>query len=508
MNISNWITRNASFSPEKPAIRFEGEELSYKALDSKVKQVARVLKYQLSVGRGDRVALLSYNNLEYLILLFACARLGAMLIPLNWRLATPEHLFILQDASAKVLVLEKEFASLVQPACEALPACQMIGLDFAPEQGYRLGTLMKDAAGDSFNPHVDLDSPLLIVYTSGTTGHPKGAVLTQTALQYNALNSLHMHNMTSQDHILTVLPMFHVGGLNIQTTPALYCGATVTLHSRFHPDETLKAIDTDGPTITVLVPTTMQACINSGLWHETDFSSLRLLTTGSTTVPGQLSDAFRAKGVPVLEVYGSTETCPIAIYQRLDSDFSKRGSTGLSALHCETKIIRDDGAACGANEVGEILIKGPNIMYEYWGNEKATRDALKEGWYYTGDIAYQDEDGYVFVKDRKKNMIISGGENIYPAEVERVLLEHTQVKEIAVIGVPDTKWQEIPVAVVSADCTEDDLRTFMAGKLAKFKLPKRYIFMDDLPKNAMGKVQHFRLREQVRLTFPEATKQT
>ena len=500
MDISSWIYKHANFTPHKPAIIFKGETLSYTELYTAIKGFAQVLKNHYGVSRGDRVAILSYNRSEYLSLLFACARLGAMLVPLNWRLAIPEQLYILKDAGAKVLFVEEDFANIIQPLSKELSSCEVLGLDFIPPIGQSLDVVIQHSIGDSENPHVDLTTPILIVYTSGTTGHPKGAVLTQEALFYNALNSLHMHAMTSEDHILTVLPLFHVGGLNIQTTPALYCGATVTLHARFHPDKTLLSIAEDKPSMTVLVPATLQACKTSSFWEQTDLSSLRLLTTGSTSVPAHLSDAFRKRGVPVLEVYGSTETCPIAIYQRLDSDFSKEGSTGLTALHCESKIVRDDDSVCAPNEAGEILVKGPSILYEYWGNEEATKEALKDGWFYTSDIGYQDEDGYTFIKDRKKNLIISGGENIYPAEVERVLLEHPGVKECAVIGIAHERWQEIPIAIVCADCLEDELRTFMTGKLAKFKLPKRYLFVDDLPKNVMGKVQHFKLRDDLNLS--------
>lgn len=499
MNIAHWIERNAGFSPHKVALRFEERAFTYAELAQQVETAAKVLKWQLGVGRGDRVAHLGYNSPEMLMLLFACARLGAMLVPLNWRLAVPEHLYILKDASVRALFLEEPFAGIIEPTREALPYCEIVGLEFTPTFGANFDTLRANANGDSHNPHITLDCPLLIVYTSGTTGHPKGAVLTQEALQWNAINSTHMHNLTGEDHILTVLPMFHVGGLNIQTTPALHAGATISLQRRFQPDQTLTAISGDQPSMTVLVPATMHACLNSPLWAETDFSHLRILTTGSTTVPQHLSDAFRQRGVCVLEVYGATETCPIAIYQRPDSDFGKVGSTGLPALHCQVRVVDDSGQELPAGEAGEILVKGPNVMFEYWGNEAATAEALRNGWYHTSDIGYRDEDGYYFIQDRKKNLIKSGGENIYPAEVERVLHQHPAIVEVAVIGIPDEKWQEIPVAVVvpakEVNLTEEALRAFMAGRLARFKIPHRFIFMAELPKNAMGKVQHFRLRE-------------
>ncbi len=500
MNISQWIERHAKFSPNKVALYFEEQSLTYAALAKAVDTTAQMLKWELGVGRGDRVALLSYNRPEYVTLLFACARLGAMLVPLNWRLATPELLYILEHAGVTALLLEQDFNDLAPPTQKALPRCQLVGIDFAPEGGVALGTLMKAATHDSCDPRITLETPLLIVYTSGTTGHPKGAVLTQKALQWNAMQSMHLHDMTSRDHILTPLPMFHVGGLNNQTIPAFYCGATVTLHRRFHPDETLQAISGEDhrPTLTCLVPATMQACLQAALWAETDFSDLRIVLTGSTAVPQSFSDAFRQRGPCVLEMYGATETSPIAIYQRPDADFSKRGSTGLPGLHCQARVVDAVGDDVPVGVAGEILLKGPNIMTAYWGDEAATAEALKDGWYHSGDIGYRDADGYYYITDRKKNMIISGGENIYPAEVERVLYEHPGVQDVAVIGMADEQWGEVPVAVVmtkgGVDLTSEGLHAFVEGQLARFKIPRQYWFVDELPRNAMGKIQHFKVR--------------
>ena len=224
-------------------------------------------------------------------------------------------------------------------------------------------------SGDGRNPHTDLTCPLLIVYTSGTTGRPKGAVLRQEALLWNGVMSQHMHGLTSDDHVLTVLPFFHVGGLNIQTTPALHHGATVTIHSRFTPDATLAAIERDRPTLTVLVPATIQAVTDHPAWATTDLSSLKAVSTGSTIVPPHLIDRFVARGVPVLQVYGSTETCPVAVYTRLGGDLSRVGSTGLPGLCCEATVIDDAGNELPPGTPGEIAVRGPNVFYEYWGNE-------------------------------------------------------------------------------------------------------------------------------------------
>jgi fatty-acyl-CoA synthase len=499
VDLCSLIERNAAFAPDKPALHFEGETVSYALFSARIEQTARGLKSQLGVGRGDRVAILSLNRPDYLVLLYACARLGAILVPLNWRLAVAEQLFILSDAGAKVLFLEQAFAAVVPALKESPTETAIVGLDFSPPTGYTFDALLTQADGDGRNPHIDLSSPLLIVYTSGTTGRPKGAVLGQEALMWNGVMSQHMHSLTSDDHVLTVLPFFHVGGLNIQTTPALHHGATVTIHSRFTPDATLAAIERDRPTLTVLVPATIQAVSDHPHWETADLSSLKAISTGSTIVPQHLIDRVVARGVPVLQVYGSTETCPIAVYTRLGGDLSRQGSTGLPGLCCEAAIIDDAGKELPAEVLGEIVVRGRNVFYEYWGDEDATRQALHEGWYRTGDIGRRDADGYFWVHDRKKDLIISGGENIYPAEVERVLLEHPEVTECGVIGRPDPRWDEVPVAYVMrrTGCLVDaeGLRAHVEKQLARFKVPRDIVFVDDLPRTALGKVQHFMLKQ-------------
>jgi fatty-acyl-CoA synthase len=509
MDLSDLIERNAAFTPDKPATIFEGEILSYSALRARIEQTARALKAEFGVSRGDRVAILSLNRPDYLVLLYACARLGAVLVPLNWRLAVAEQLFILSDASVKVLVLERAFVEILPELKKSLPDTGIVGLDFMPPKGSAFDALLTRARGDGRNPHTDLSRPLLIVYTSGTTGRPKGAVLRQEALLWNAVMSQHMHGLTSSDHILTVLPFFHVGGLNIQTTPALQHGATVTIHPRFTPEATLAAIERDRPTLTVLVPATIQAVTEHPDWASTDLSSLKAISTGSTIVPPHLIDRFAARGVPVLQVYGSTETCPVAIYTRLGGDLSRVGSTGLPGLCCEAAVIDDSGAELPPDTVGEIAVRGPNVFYEYWGDEDATREALHDGWYRTGDIGRRDADGYFWVHDRKKNLIISGGENIYPAEVERVLLEHPDVVECGVIGRPDPRWDEVPVAYVirRVGCfvEAENLKAHVLTQLARFKVPRDIVFVDDLPRTALGKVQHFMLRQLYEPTQGEAS---
>ncbi|WP_085032907.1 class I adenylate-forming enzyme family protein [Ensifer aridi] len=501
MDLCTLIDRNAAFAPNKPAIHFEGETLSYAALRGRIEQAARALNKKLGVTKGDRVAILSLNRPEYLVLLYACARLGAIMLPLNWRLAAAEQIFILSNAEAKVLVIEQAFNSLLPHLAHTLPDTSVVGLDFTPPGGSTWSKLLDQGSGDSRNSHADLSCPLLIIYTSGTTGRPKGAVLRQEALLWNGVMSQHMHALTSEDHVLSVLPFFHVGGLNIQTTPALHHGATVTIHSRFAADATLAAFERDRPTLTALVPTAIQALTDHAAWLTADLSSLKAVSTGSTIVSQALIERVTARGVPVLQVYGSTETCPIAIYTRFGGDLSRRESTGLTGLCCDVMIIDDAGNELPAGAPGEIAVRGPNVFCEYWGDQQATREALRDGWYQTGDIGHCDADGHFWVRDRKKNLIISGGENIYPAEVERVLGEHPDVQECAVVGRPHSRWGEVPVAYVvrragaGARIEAEALAAYVQSQVARFKVPREFIFTRELPRTALGKVQHSILRE-------------
>lgn len=499
MDLSRWIARWAGFAPDKPALVCDGETLTYRALDEQVGRLAAGLKRRLSVGRGDRVAFLGANCPEMIVLTFACARLGAMIVPLNWRLAPPEHAYILNHCGATALVCEPEFIGSAQTFREAAPALRLITAGPAKDAWQSLGSLAEADAADG-TPHVGPETPLLVVYTSGTTGRPKGAVLTQGALFWNAVNSTHMHDLTSADHVLTSAPLFHVGGLNIQTLPALHAGATVTLHRRFDPGAVLRAVARDRPSLTVLVPAQMQALIDHPAWPDTDLSSLRMVTTGSTIVPHGLINAFHDRGVPVIQVYGTTETGPIAAYLRVEQARDHVGSTGLPAIHCDLKLVGDDGAVVAPGEPGEVLVRGPNVMTEYWNDAEATEAALAGGWFHTGDIGHLDSDGFLTIDDRKKDVIISGGENIYSAELEAVLAADDRIVEAAVVGRADDRWGEVAVAVVvAADAALDEATVIglFGGRLARFKHPKAVRFVDALPRNAMGKVEKFALRALV-----------
>ncbi|MHA1538130.1 MAG: acyl-CoA synthetase [Alphaproteobacteria bacterium] len=506
MDLSYWIERNAAFHGAKPAIVFEGEEISYAAFERRIGRLAGALARGLGIGPGDRLAHLGYNAPESLDLLFACARLGAILVPLNWRLAAPELAYIIKDCSPSALFAEPEFRPTIDTIREDLGDCRFIG--YGVGQGGEGGgwedydSFLEAAGGGDPASAGGPDCPLLIVYTSGTTGRPKGAVLSQSALTWNAVNSAHLHDLTSADRVLNFLPMFHVGGLNIQTTPALHAGATVIIQRRFEPGAALAGIRQYAPSLLVNVPATMQAMLQHADFARTDFASVRVMMTGSTNVPAPLIRAYLEKGVAVGQVYGSSETAPLAIVLRGADSAARIGSTGTAALHCQARIVGDDGEDLGPGEPGEILIRGPNILSEYWNDKPATEAAIKDGWYHTGDIGLRDEDGYYTIVDRKKDMIISGSENIYPAELEVVLAECPAILESAVVGRADEKWGEIAVAVVVLNqghaFEAGDVLALFEGALARFKHPRDVLFVDTLPRNVMGKILKFEVREMVK----------
>ena len=503
-DLSDWIETHAAATPDKLALQFGDVTISYRGLCQRVHGATGLLRQGLQVGPGERIAYLGFNSPEFLVLLFACARLGAMLVPLNWRLELPELVRVVNHAGACVLFADPAHQQLAADLVRQCPGCAL-----AESEALEPGHSKVDPAADSNDrvsprsitapdPQAGPTTPVLLVYTSGTTGQPKGVVLTQRALLFNALNSIDMHELTSSAHVLTVLPMFHVGGLNIQTTPALYVGATVTLHQRFDPGATLAALRVERPSHLVLVPATISALIQHPDWHRTDVQCLKMLTTGSSIVPHLLIEAWHERSVPVIQVYGSTETGPVALYQRREAALTSIGSVGRGAAHTQLGIV-SKGVDVASGQPGELLLRGPNLFREYWQDPEATAAVLVDGWFKTGDIGSRDRRGFVFIHDRKKDMVISGGENIYPAELEQVLSGVPGIKEAAVVGMPDAKWGEVPVAVVVAvapgTLTVDGVCSAFEGVLARYKHPRAVVFTSVLPRNAMGKVLKEELRD-------------
>ena len=501
MNLSEWIDRHARLTPERTAIRFPGRDVSYGALAGLVHRLASAMAAS-GLKRGACAAYLGLNSPEMLALLFACARLGVLFMPLNWRLAGPEHRQMLEHCPPSLLFVEPQFIAQTDAFKATLAPLIAVVFGQAQPGWMAYDDFLACAAGPAaYDPGLDAATPLLICYTSGSTGKPKGVLLSRDALAWNAANCTDMHGLRPEDRILTTLPLFHVGGLNNLTTPALQAGCTVVLHPKFDTDACFDAIERERITLTVLVPAQLGMMMASPRWHSADFSSLRMITTGSTIVPARIIDAVHARGVPLVQIYGATETCPIAVCLKAEDAMRKAGSTGKAAAHCELRIVDDSGKEVAQGATGEILVRGPNVMNGYWNAPQETAAALVDGWFHSGDMGHQDAEGYLYVDGRRKEMIISGGENIYPAEIENVLAECQDIAEASVIGRPDERWGEVVVAVVAPktghSLTPAAVLQLLEGRIARYKHPKEVVFVGELPKTALGKVRKEDLRRMV-----------
>ena len=486
------------------ALRFEGRSWSYLQLHEASCQLAAGLQ-DLGLQSGDRVAYLGYAQPLQIALLFACAQLGAVLVPLNFRLAAAEWAGVLADCTVKLLLHDAHWTDAAQKLV------QIGGIN-----NYKINSALRPFDADIGLKNLEIaaeqaaEQPVLLVYTSGTSGKPKGAVHTQANLLANMRIASTVQGIHAQDVVLTVLPLFHVGGLCIQTLPALYAGACVLLHSRFDAAATLHAIAGERPTLTLQVPATLKALTEHADWLHTDVSSLRTVWVGSSVVPRALIEAFTQRGVAVCNVYGSTETGPFSIAippgKAHLPQMALLGACGWPAPQVELELagavaeasglaadMQDAASACAVNMVGEVCLRAPNVAQRYWPNLPAV-DA--RGFFHTGDLARLAPDGSVCIIGRAKDMVISGGENIYPAELEHLLAAHPLVADCAVLGLPDAQWGEVLVAVVVLRAAVADtvaaqasLQAVLVGQLARYKLPRRWVWVDALPKTALGKVQ-------------------
>jgi fatty-acyl-CoA synthase len=502
MDLSQWIEQCARDTPAKAAFQAGDGTLDYAAFARRIRRIASALAVQ-GVARGDRVGWLGLNSPDMVATLFACARLGAIFMPLNWRLAAPEHRAMLQDCAPALLAVDAPFvaASAAQQAAPAAIAC--IARGEAAPAGWARWEAFVDAGDDGVAATGDHppETPLLLCHTSGSTGRPKGVLLSQQALACNAANSLEMQAMTAADRVLTTLPLFHVGGLNIQTLPALQAGCTVWLHPKFDADATFDAIERERITLTVLVPPQLDTLLAHPRWAGADLASLRMIATGSTLVPMRILRAVHERGVPLVQVWGATETGPIAACLHADEAVRKAGCAGRAALHCELRIEGADGRDAPVGVPGEVCVRGANVMSGYWGDPQASARALAGGWFHSGDLGHLDEEGYLTIDGRLKDMIISGGENIGPAEVEAVLLDCPDIAEAAVVGRPDRHWGEVVVAVVvpapGVTLVRERVLALFEGRLARFKHPKAVFVVDALPRTAIGKVRKEDVRQLV-----------
>lgn len=517
--IGSWLQRRRPKSGSKAALINGDREISYEQLADRSARLAGALR-ERGVAKGGRVAYLGDNHSSFLETLFACGQVGAIFVPLNTRLAPPEIQFQLQDCGAATLIHAASLEALAAAGAAGTTVERRLSVDdSAPDDsavggpagaavitGEQRTTAAEDfdavlaaSSGEFVDVAVGLDDGAMILYTSGTTGHPKGALLTHGNIIWNCFNVVVDFDFASTDVALMISPMFHVASLNMGVLPTLLKGGTVVLEPKFEPQRTLDLIEKHSATTISGVPTTYQMLCEHPAWDTTDLSSLNKLTCGGSAVPLRVLDAYEKRGLRFSNGYGMTETAPGATTLPAARSRDKAGSSGLPHFFTDVRIAELHGTVSAPGAVGEIQIKGPNVIHEYWNRPAASAESYEAGgWFKSGDMGYKDDDGFVFVSDRLKDMIISGGENIYPAEVEQAITELDAVGSVAVIGMPDEKWGEVPRAVVllreGAHLTEAELRAHLDGRLARYKIPKSVVFVDQMPRTASGKIRKADLR--------------
>ena len=499
--IGFWLTKREILTPEKEAVVDGPRRVNYRGLNRRVNRLSRGLQ-SMGMKSGDRLGILAYNSLEFVETLMAAAKLGLMVVPLNWRLTPNELGFIMGDSDAEALVFDPALEGLAQGLLEKVKIRNRVV--FGPEG--RLGARAYEpllASQSELEPEPDkvptLDTPHIIMYTAGTTGRPKGAILSQGASFWNALN-LESLDFTSQDRDLLVLPMFHIGGIGLFTLPMLYKGGTVIIQRTFDPAVTLRLLREERITLFFGVPAIFQFLIQHPNFDPEAFATVRMVMSGGAPLPVSLVHQYHQAGIVLQQGFGMSEAGPsIATLQR-DLAVKKAGSIGRAVFHLEVRVVDDDMKDMAPGQVGELVMRGPNLMQGYWNRPEATEEAFHAGWFHSGDLARMDEEGDLYIVERKKDMFISGGENVYPAEVENVIYEFPEVSEAAVIGVKDPTWGEVGRAVVvlkeGKTLSEDQILGHLKARLAKYKVPKGVVFMDMLPRNAAGKVLKTVLRER------------
>lgn len=486
--IGDWIHRRRVKSGDATALVSADTHRSYAEFATRVDALASALERR-GIRHGDRVAYLGPNAPEFLETLFAVGSLGAVFVPLNTRLAPAELAYALDDSGSSLLFVADECAGLV--ADVGIPQV-VVGA----EGDFESLVVTGDAA------HVDravsLDDPVAILYTSGTTGRPKGAVLTHGNLTWNALNAIIDYDVTSRQVALMVSPLFHVASLGMGALPTLLKGGTLVLQARFDPAAVLAAVQEHRITSLSGVPTTFQMLAEHPDWSSTDLTSIDTLTCGGSPVPARVAAAYEARDLAFSSGYGMTETSPGATSLSTRHSRDHATTSGLSQFFTDVRVVGDDDRDLAPGEIGEILVAGPNVFAGYWNRPEATADALVDGWYRSGDLGFLDAEGFLTIADRSKDMIISGAENIYPAEVEQLIMELDAVASVAVIGVPDERWGEVGKAIViptaGTTVNHDEIAAHLDGRIARYKIPKSTQIVDDLPRTASGKVRKNELR--------------
>jgi fatty-acyl-CoA synthase len=487
--LGSWPERRARKTPGRVAVVFEGRTTTYTELGARVRRLAAVLR-ERGVTQGDRVAYLGPNHPAFLETFFATATLGAVFVPLNTRLAAPELSYMLDDSGARLLVFGPEQAETVA----GLAVRDRIAVAGEYEE------LLGGAPAEPIDVPVSFDDTCMIMYTSGTTGHPKGAMLTHGNLTWNCYNLLVDLDLAGDEVALVNAPMFHTAALNHTVLPVFLKGGTNVLVSKFDPTQTFDLIAEHRITLTFGVPAMFQQIALSPRWASADLSSLRILHCGGAPVPTPLIRTYQDRGLTFVQGFGMTEASPGVLLLRPDDSVRKAGSAGTPMFFTDVRVVAPDGTDAAVGEPGEVVVRGPNVMAGYWQRPDETARTLDGGWLHSGDVATVDDEGYLTIVDRIKDMIISGGENIYPAEIESVLYEHPAVAECAVVGVPDERWGEVGRVLVvlrdGASATPEELLGFLDGRLARYKIPRTAVVVDTLARNASGKLLRHKLRDQ------------
>jgi len=484
LTLGRWLADRARTTPQRVAIRFLGQDLTYAELDSRATRLAAGLAAR-GLRRGDRLATLTTTSPDHVATFFACARLGVALQPISWRLASAEVAYQLEDAEPSLLLASDDYAELARKAGTKVEIA-------------RIGDPTLEADGEVEDVARD-DDPLLLVYTSGTTGKPKGALLSHANCFWTNLSFDRTTSLRDGDVVLQVLPQFHVGGWNVQPLLAWWKGATVVLEPAFDAARALDLIAEHGVTTMMGVPATYLFLAQEPGFADADLSSLRLAVVGGAPMPEALLETWIARGIEIVQGYGLTEAAPNVLCLPPEEATRKLGFAGKPYPHVDVALRdADTGALVEGTGTGELVVRGPNVFAGYWRNAEATEAAFADGWLLTGDVAERDAEGFYRIAGRIKDMVISGGENVYPAEIEDVLHAHPAVLEAAVVGVPDERWGEACAAFVvlreGSNVGTAALQSLCRARLARFKVPQTFAFVDALPRSSMGKVLKDELR--------------
>lgn len=501
INVGEWLERREQLTPDKVGL-VDGEtqqQLTYRILNQRARALAAVFQEEYTVQQGERVAILAQNAPEYLDAFFACALIGAILVPLNVRLTINELTTILRDCEPRLLLHDATFQQQAQTIATVLeqqssPAPQLRALASFPGADAQLAERARPFQSQ------DGEEIALILYTSGTTGTPKGAMLSHRMLTWNAINTQISWGVRESDITPTFAPFFHAGGLNVLTTPLYHCGGTVVLLRNSTPEAILETIERERCTIVFAVPTVFQMMQHHKAFATSDLSSLRFCVTGGSSCPLPVIEGYAARGLVFRQGYGLTEVGVNCFSLAPEDALRKAGSVGQPVFHSRARVVDEEGHDVPTGREGELLLAGPHVCSGYWRRPEATAEARLGEWWRTGDLVRQDEEGYYYIVGRKKDMLISGGENVYLAEVEQVLARHPAIYEVAVIPRPDPRWGEVGLAVIvpreQAELTPEEIIAYCADKLARYKIPRTFMFTDALPRNAMGKVMKAQLRTQ------------